>query len=139
MRVNKEIIKGVFWGVLVCILISMCTSCKHTEYITVPEVHTEYISKTDSFLVRDSIYLRDSIFSYVQGDTIFLNKYQTKYVEKIRWEVRTDTLVKRDSIPYPVAHEVVKTKTDYRGWYVASLLAIPIVLWLRRKLKVLFM
>lgn len=139
MRVNKEIIKGLFWGVLACVLISMCTSCKHTEYITVPEVHTEYISKTDSFLVRDSIYLRDSIFSYVQGDTIFLNKYQTKYVEKVRWEIRTDTLVKRDSIPYPVVHEVVKTKTDYRGWYVASLLAIPIVLWLRRKLKVLFM
>lgn len=139
MRVNKEIIKGLFWGVLACVLISMCTSCKHTEYITVPEVHTEYISKTDSFLVRDSIYLRDSIFSYVQGDTIFLNKYQTKYVEKVRWEVRNDTLVKRDSIPYPVVQEVVKTKTDYRGWYVASLLAIPIVLWLRRKLKVLFM
>ena len=79
---------GVFW------------SCAPTRYIDRPyEVKSvEYRNKE----IRDSIYMRDSIYLAIKGDTVLLEKWHTKYVEKLR----VDTLVKCDSVPMP--YEVVK-------------------------------
>lgn len=104
-------------AIFLLILAIFATSCKHIEYITVPELHTDtlYVSKTQ----HDSVYVKDSIYvhEWAKGDTVYVEKmqWQTRWRER----VRTDTVYKShtDSIrvPYPV--EVVKTKTNYTGWF----------------------
>lgn len=55
-------------------------------------------------LQKDSIYLRDSIYIRERGDTIFYERWNTKYIERLR----IDSFLQRDSIavPYEVLKEV---------------------------------
>lgn len=95
---------------LICfILMTMVAGCKQTEYVTVEKVRidTTYITKHQ----RDSIYLHDSTYVEVKGDTVKIQKWHTKYIDLSR----TDTIVriKVDSIPkpYPVIKEVPRPLT----------------------------
>ena len=86
---------------LIAVLILCFMSCKGTERIVeVQTVKTEYKDKIVE--KRDSIYVKDSTFVYVGGDTVYMYKYKNIYRDKIK----TDTLyiTKRDSVavPYPV-------------------------------------
>ena len=80
------------------------TGCKTIEYVPVTVVE----HKTDSIyftqVQRDSIWMHDSIRVSEKGDTVRIEKWHTKYIEK---QVHDTTYVaKHDSIPVP--YEVVK-------------------------------
>lgn len=92
----------MFW-LLGVIILGMLTSCK-TKYVSVPEYHNVYVEKHDTLVTRDSIYQKDSVYMWMQGDTIWKEKFSILY--KDRWR---DKIVYRDSIkvdsirvPYPV-------------------------------------
>lgn len=81
----------------IILLIFVLISCKTKEiYIPVESVRTEY----KDLLVRDSIYLHDSVLIKMKGDTVFLEKYKTLYKNKL---IR-DSVFVTDSVqvPYPV-------------------------------------
>lgn len=132
----KDIIKGIFWAIIICTIISLCTSCK-TRYIAVPEVHTEYISKTDTFLNRDSIYLHDSIYCALKGDTMYIERFNTKYIERMKYTYKTDTICKTDSVAVP--YEVTKYRTPRFNWVVMGielflLLLLAVFVYIRKRL-----
>ena len=86
---------------LIAALVLCFMACKGTERIVeVPKVKTEYKDRVVE--KKDSIYIQDSTFVYVGGDTVYLYKYKNIYRDK----VKTDTLYinRSDSItvPYPV-------------------------------------
>lgn len=114
----KDIIKGVFWAIIICTIISLCASCK-TRYIAVPEVHTEYICKTDTFINRDSIYMRDSIYCALLGDTMYIERWNTKYIERMKYINKTDTICKTDSVAVP--YETIKYRTPRFNWVVMGI------------------
>ena len=94
---------------MMMVALSMC-SCTKTEYITVEKVRTDttYITKHQ----RDSIWLHDSIRVTENGDTVRIEKWHTKYVEK---QVHDTTYVaKHDSVPvpYPVEKLVEKPRSN---------------------------
>ncbi len=97
---------GFLWGLLVCALISMFTSCTTTKYVPVPEYHYK-----DSVRVvnhRDSIYSRDSIFVYSKGDTIYHEHFNVKYKEFLHNDTIVVNRVDSVRVPYPVEKTVVK-------------------------------
>ena len=97
---------GFLWGLLVCALISMFTSCTTTKYVPVPEYHYK-----DSVRVvnhRDSIYSRDSIFVYSKGDTIYHEHFNVKYKEFLHNDTIVANRVDSVRVPYPVEKTVVK-------------------------------
>jgi len=118
-------------------------SCTTTKVVTVEKVKTDttYITQHQ----RDSIWLHDSIHVTERGDTIRIEKWHTKYIER---EVH-DTLyrAKVDSIPVP--YEVIKEVPAELSWWqktriilgsiVLGLLAVYAVYrlgkWHIRKLK----
>lgn len=108
---NKEAwistIVTIIVGFLIVILLG---GCKSKEYITVPEYHTEYICRTDTFAKLDSIYLKDSVYVYQKGDTVYHNK--VTYRDRCRnvYKVKTDTIFKHDSISCPVKKELTKSE-----------------------------
>ena len=120
-------------GVIVAVIWLLC-SCKHIEYVSVPEVHTDtlYISKTqhDSVYVKDSVYLHE----YTKGDTIFIEKMQwhTKWRERLLTDTIYRSKVDSVAVPYPV--QVVKT--NYAGWwafgglllFIAAVVALFIII-----------
>lgn len=140
MRDNlKEVLQGLCWGVIICALISMCCSCSHTKYVTVPEYHTQYVNKIDSIQVHDTlVHEKQTIIKELDSLAlaefgIALEGQQKAFMVQIndlkcqvnsQKEVIRDTVIRRDSIPYPVVQEVVKYKVDRAGWYVALFLFV---------------
>ena len=83
---------------LIAALVLCFMACKGTERIVeVPTVKTEY--KDRVVKKKDSIYIQDSTFVYVGGDTVYLYKYKNIYRDR----VKTDTLYinRCDSIAVP--------------------------------------
>lgn len=79
-------------------------SCSKTVYVPVESIRYE----NRELVKRDSIYLRDSIFTQLKGDTVFIEKYRYLY----RDHLIHDSIFITDSIqvPYPVEKIVYKTK-----------------------------
>ena len=92
------------------VLALVCFSCKtryitETEYKEVPVVMHDTVAKNiwriDTTIVKDSVYFA------VKGDTIFKERYNTKW----RIKVAHDTINKVVTIPVEVGKTRTKTKT----------------------------
>lgn len=82
-------------------LASILIACKtKTVYVPVEKTKTE-IEFIDR-MKKDSIYIQDSVFLAIKGDTIYKEKYKTVYKEIIRIDsVRHDSIVYSE-VPVPV-------------------------------------
>lgn len=83
------------------VLIAM-GSCRSVRYVPVETIRHDSIYITQH--QKDSIYIHDSIYQKEKGDTVLIEKWHTRYIEK---QVR-DTLIQieRDTIPQPYPYEV---------------------------------
>ena len=101
---------------LLLIVTLALTSCRTVKYIDrtvvdsteieVPITNTK-IEYRDR-LLHDSIYIHDSIFTLIKGDTVYIyrNKETNHLINKI------DTIVKIDTIKVPVEITKTVTKTE---------------------------
>ena len=114
--------KKIFNILLLSILFTGCTVTKEViREVPVEVVKTEY--KTQ--YVHDSVYLHDSTFIVVKGDTVFNNVYKTKYIQK----TVHDTLITHDTIPQPVTiteTKIVEKKVPqwWPVWLVACIIGL---------------
>ena len=125
---------------LVILVAVLMAGCKTKErVVTVEKVRTDttYITKHQ----RDSVWLHDSIHVTEKGDTIKIEKWHTKYIEK----AMHDTLYqhKTDSVPvpYPVEKLVERELTWWQqtrmhlGEALLALAGIAVVVFvIRRKI-----
>ena len=99
---------------LILVLITF-TSCKTVKYIDrtiidstkvpIPIINTK-IEYKDRFLY-DSVYIHDSIFTLIKGDTVYISKNK----ETNRLINKSDTIVKTDTIKVPIQTTKTVTKT----------------------------
>lgn len=129
----------VFCAGLILICLGSCRSVKYVPYETI---------KHDSIYItnhqKDSVYIYDSIYQKEKGDTLILEKWHTKYVEK---QVHDTSYIERwDSIyvPYPVEKELSKWEKRYisigkvsLGLFTGLLMALItwLVYYIKRKKK----
>ena len=143
-------------AVLALGICSMFTSCKTTEFVNLPEVHTEHhyhtdsVSHTDSIIEHSTVIVRevDSATMAQYGITLSGMKLAwlvessqlRREIERLR-ETKTDTVTVRDSIPYPVIKEV-PAKVTFRqrlklcadGFLIALIVAwIGFAIWRKKK------
>lgn len=101
---------------LFIIVTLVLTSCRTVKYIdrnvvdsteiAVPITNTK-IEYRDRFLY-DSIYVHDSIFTLIKGDTVYISKNkETNHLIN-----KTDTIVKTDTISVPIEITKIVTKTE---------------------------
>lgn len=134
---------GLYILALLGLLCVVC-SCKSIQYVPVETVKTEYRTRTDTLMQKDSIYLRDSIWVEKSGDTV--TTYKTRYMYQDRWRDRVvrDTIIKTDSIqvPYPVERKLSRWEQfclDYGKVMVGTTgvlllsIAIIIAIWIRKR------
>jgi hypothetical protein len=116
-----------------CLLALLLTGCRTVKVVPVTEYRDRYVSRTDSFLKVDSIYLHDSVAVYTKGDTVYLTK--TQYKDRLKYVKinRTDTVTIHDSIPYRVTVTVEKQRTwiekvtDTAGKVALALCAVLVI------------
>ena len=114
-----------FWLFIAFLVVGWLTSCTTTErVVTVEKVKTDttYITKHQ----RDSVWLHDSIRVSEKGDTIRIEKWHTKYIER---EVH-DTLyqAKTDSVPVPYPVEKI-VPAELSWWQQARIHLANILLY----------
>lgn len=105
--------------IIILLMLAICFVSCRTQYIPVESVRTEY--KTRDSTRYDSIYQRDSIYTLIKGDTVYLYGY--KYLYRYLTTNRTDTILKNDSIrvPYPVEKKLNRwqsIKMELGGWVI---------------------
>lgn len=100
------------WNIVIMVFAGLVLGGCKTKYVSVPEIHTEYITRVDTTVRRDSVYLKDSVYVERKGDTMYINK--TVYRDRFHhiYKVKTDTIVKRDSVnvAYPVEKEMSRSE-----------------------------
>lgn len=98
--------------ILFAAALAVLTGCKTIEYVPVVEHEVHHDSIYFTKIERDSIYMHDSTYVHDKGDTVLIEKWHTRYVDKIR--VDTVVRIKIDSIPkpYTVIKEVEKKLTN---------------------------
>lgn len=100
-------------------LVVMC-SCKTIEVVKEVPVITEHTTEHHSVdIVRDTLMMRDSVYHYVQGDTVIIEKWhQAISINKV---VVADTV--RDTIPRIVTVKETEIKEVNRlHWWQQSLM-----------------
>ena len=92
------------------VLALVCCSCKtkyitQTEYKEVPVVMHDTVAK--NIWRIDTTFVKDSVYFAIKGDTIFKERYNTKW----RIKVAHDTINKFVEKPVEVVRNSVKTET----------------------------
>ena len=104
--------------ILIILLLLIISGCK-TKEIVVP-VEKTVVEYRDQLRI-DSVYNRDTVNIYERGDTV--------YLQTIKWRERfkldTVSVVRVDSIPYPV--EVVREVNVLTKWQRLRLNALNII------------
>lgn len=127
--------------VAVAVLALMMCSCKSIEYVPVVEHEVHHDSIYFTKIQKDSVWLHDSILIKDRGDTVTIEKWHTKYVEK---QVHDTTYVaKVDSIPVPyevtkyVEKKLSKTQKALMIIGIIALMAVivALALWLKKILR----
>ena len=110
MNNEQKAYKGCGWSLIAFLFLLAAVlifgSCTTTRYVTVPEIHTDTLIQNT--VLKDSVFLHDSIYQKEKGDTILIEKWHTKYRERLvhdtLYQHRVDTIAK----PYPVPEYVEK-------------------------------
>ena len=96
---------------MLAVMLVTLTGCRSVKYIPVTEYRDMYVSKTDSFIKTDSVYLHDSVTVFAKGETVYISKTRFKDRLNYIYNAKTDTIAVHDSIPYPVKVEVEKRQS----------------------------
>ena len=132
-RINSKAMKRIFLLIPLLAILSVFTGCKtKTVLVPVDRVKIEYRDR----LRVDSVYNRDTVNIYERGDTVYLQTI--KWRERFKFD--TVSVVRTDSIPYPVevVTEVNKL-TKWQRWRLNALniIALVVVAYVAIKIRVL--
>lgn len=111
--------RAAVWAALTCLVLAAasCRTIKTIE-VAVPIHDTTYLTHN----VHDSVFVENLVMEYIQGDTVFLVKTNTKYVEKIR----VDTLFAYKEIPVEVTVETTKYIEKQLNWLQKTLIGLGV-------------
>lgn len=125
--------KWIIYILIALVALSMF-ACKGADRIVeVPKIQTEYKDRLVQSI--DSIYICDSVITYLGGDTTYIYKYRNVYKDRVR--VDTLLMVRRDSVvvPMPVERELSIWQKGLQeiGKFSICLFVIVSVSYLTRK------
>lgn len=126
------IIRIIVAALLVALLVTILPSCKTVDCL--PEVVYRDSIRTE--YIHDSIYRyeRDSIYIHQKADTVWMEKYITRYKDVLKverdtvWRDNTQTIVKEVEVEKPIAPFV-----KWLAWWGAAALLI-LLLWVVLKI-----
>ena len=96
-------------AILVVVLMAGCKTKERVVTVEKVRTDTTYITKHQ----RDSVWLHDSIHVTEKGDTIRIERWHTKYIEK----ATHDTLYQHKTDSVPVPYPVEKLVERELSWW----------------------
>jgi len=112
LRNVLRVLVAIVLGMVVCWLIGGCSPrvVEVERPVVVEQTHTQ----THTNIVRDTLIWRDSVYHYVQGDTVRIERWHhTQTINRVQV---TDTI--RDTIPRVVTQTITEVREVSRlRWY----------------------
>lgn len=125
-----QVIGTVIGVIIAMVLCAMLFGCTTTKYVPVIEHRTDTVRITQQ--QRDSIYLHDSIRVSEKGDTVTIDRWHTKYIERTSHDTIYQS--KTDSIPVPYkVTEYVERKRSKMEWgliAIGTVALLGFIVWL---------
>ena len=121
---------GVITAMVLCALLGSCTT---TKYVPVVERHTDTLRLSRN--IRDSIYLHDSIRVSEKGDTVRIERWRTRYVERTSHDTIYQS--RHDSVPAPFPVEK-KVPAELTWWQQTRLHLANILLYLLAVVAIIY-
>ena len=125
-------------NVMLLFLLLLC-GCR-TEYVPVESVR--YDSVMIEKLMRDSVFVRDSVYLKEKGDTVFKYKDRFVYVYKNRVDTFFAQKISEIEVPVPVERKLTWWEVVKMEWLDRIFAALVIVAlywtikeWLARKIR----
>lgn len=112
------------------ILLLTLVGCR--TYVPVETIRTEYRDRER--IERDTVNVRDSITTYIKGDTLLIDKWHTVYKELVRRD--SIYIAKHDTAT--VTKEVIKVKKETNWaatWIIAGLMVLLGIAWKKGWIK----
>ena len=97
-------LSGIIILLLCALFLAVISSCSRVQYVPVKSVRTDSVKILQQ--MRDSIYVHDSIFVKSQGDTVYINRYRYKYLDKVRIDTMYVINVDSVRVPFPVERKL---------------------------------
>ena len=107
------------------VLFFLCLCGCRTEYVPVESVR--YDSVMIETLMRDSVFVRDSVYLQEKGDTVFKYKDRFVYVYKKRVDTLFAEKIREIEVPVPVERKLSwweRVKLNYAEWIFGILVAV---------------
>lgn len=117
-----RVLVAIVLGMLLCWLIGGCSPriVEVEKPVVVEQTHTQ----THTDIVRDTLIWRDSVYHYVQGDTVRIERWH--HVANISKMIVADTI--RDTIPRIVTvKETVVQEVNRLHWWQKVLMTAGII------------
>lgn len=132
MRNRKTIITYIYGMlslllyVIILLITFALTGCKGKEYITVEKCKTDTVYQNK--VMKDSVYLHDSTYLYVNGDSVFRDRWHTRIVYRNITDTVYHTKIVKELQPYPVT---VKEKLTFRDitQYIVVVILLALVVY----------
>lgn len=130
-----------FLGIWLVLSVAIAVgSCTKVNYVPVESVRTDstYIYQ----LLRDSIYVQDSVYIREKGDTIYKDRVKYLYKERLRIDTVYTEIVDTIRVPYPVERKLSKWEETYLAigrislWVIAVILVVVFIVVGSRLYKV---
>lgn len=120
---------AIIIGMMICLLLSGCKTMEVVKEVPVVVEHTTTQHHTD--IVRDTLRMRDSVYHYVQGDTVIIERWH----ETIHNNLVSVADTVHDTIPKVVTVTVTKeVPRDVKWWEIGIILiCFSIVLFLCKR------
>ena len=127
-----------FW-ISLCLFTMFLCSCR-TEYVPIESVR--YDSVMIEKLLRDSVFVRDSVYLKEKGDTVYKYKDRFVYVYKNRVDTFFAEKIREIEVPVPVERKLTWWEVVKMEWLDRIFAALVIVAlywtikeWLARKIR----
>ena len=119
-------ILAIIAAMLICLCINLLSGCK-TRYITqeIPVVlhDRDSIVSVQHIHTHDTLMMRDSVYHYVQGDTIRIERWHT--LQAVNHIARIDTLWREKVVEQPVEVKTTEVREVNRlKWWQKMLMCV---------------
>lgn len=125
-------------NVMLLFLLLLC-GCR-TEYVPVESVR--YDSVMIERLMRDSVFVRDSVYLREKGDTVYVEKDRYVYMYRSVVDTFFAEKIREVEVPVPVERKLSwweRVKLEYAEWVIAVIVAVALTYalrqWLARKIR----
>lgn len=87
-------------GLMIAAVGLLLTACSSTKVVTVERVRTDTVKTVRN--VRDSIYMHDSIRISEKGDTVTIERWHTRYRDRLLLDTICQSRTDSVPVPYPM-------------------------------------